>query len=44
MLRHYLDGLAAAGVDAPAWDAAWDDYRRYVAYGLFMWTINPVGA
>lgn len=44
LLRHYLDGLAAAGVDAPVWDAAWDDYRRYVAYGLFMWTINPVEA
>ncbi|NUU25828.1 MAG: phosphotransferase [Streptomycetaceae bacterium] len=44
LLRHYLDRLAAHGVAAPRFADAWDDYRRYVAYGLFIWVINPVEA
>ncbi|MEU8137404.1 phosphotransferase [Streptodolium elevatio] len=44
LLRHYLAALAAAGAAAPGFDEAWDDYRRYVAYGLFIWLINPVEA
>jgi aminoglycoside phosphotransferase (APT) family kinase protein len=44
LLRHYLNALAAAGAAAPAFDSAWDDYRRYVAYGLFIWLINPIEA
>jgi hypothetical protein len=41
LLRHYLGALSAAGVGAPGFDEAWTDYRRYVAYGLFIWLINP---
>lgn len=40
LLRHYLDALAAHGVAAPAFDVAWDAYRREVAYGLFIFLIN----
>lgn len=44
LLRHYLDALAAAGAAAPDFGEAWDDYRRHVAYGLFIWLINPTEA
>jgi Phosphotransferase enzyme family len=40
LLRHYLGALAAHGVAAPGFDAAWEAYRREVAYGLFIFLIN----
>jgi len=41
LLAHYLNVLAGHGVPAPLPSQAWDDYRRYLAYGLFIWIINP---
>jgi aminoglycoside phosphotransferase (APT) family kinase protein len=40
LLRHYLDRLAAAGVDAPSWDAAWLGMRRGIVHGFFLWGIT----
>lgn len=40
LLRHYLAALAREGVEAPAWDAAWLQYRQFIAYGLFIFLIN----
>jgi len=40
LLRHYLDRLASEGVSAPTFDAAWDDYRRAMPYGFFLWGIT----
>ena len=42
LLEFYLDQLAAFGVSAPpSFDAAWLQYRRYIAYGLHIWITNP---
>ena len=35
-----LGGLAAAGADAPDWDAAWLTYRRHFLHGL-LWFLCP---
>ena len=40
LLSHYLDTLAGYGVDPPAWDTAWAEYRRGVTYGLYLWAIT----
>ena len=40
LLAHYLDTLAGYGIDPPAWDTAWTEYRRGVTYGLFLWAIT----
>jgi Phosphotransferase enzyme family len=40
LVRHYLDRLAAAGVDAPSWDDAWAGVRRGMVYGFFLWGIT----
>jgi hypothetical protein len=40
LLEHYLSQLAARGVDAPSFDEAWEDYRRDLAYGYFIFAIN----
>jgi len=40
LLTHYLDQLKANGVDAPAWDEAWNDYRRGIVFGLYMWAVT----
>jgi hypothetical protein len=40
LLRHYLDRLSRAGVEAPAWDEAWQGMRRGVVYGFFLWGIT----
>ncbi|HXY91329.1 MAG TPA: aminoglycoside phosphotransferase family protein [Acidimicrobiia bacterium] len=40
LLGHYLDRLAAEGVSPPSLDAAWDDYRRAILYGFFLWGIT----
>jgi hypothetical protein len=40
LVRHYLDGLAAAGIEPPSWDDAWFGIRRGVLNGLFLWGIT----
>jgi hypothetical protein len=40
LVRHYLDVLASAGVDVPAWDEAWRGVRRGMVHGFFMWGIT----
>ncbi|HYZ99312.1 MAG TPA: phosphotransferase [Acidimicrobiales bacterium] len=43
LLRHYLDGLAGAGVAAPTFDDAWLRYRQNALFGVLMWLITPDG-
>lgn len=43
LLGHYLRELRTRGADAPAFDAAWLDYRRYAGWA-FMWVMCPVDA
>jgi hypothetical protein len=40
LLRHYLEELGSQGVNAPPFDAAWEEYRRAVPYGFFLWGIT----
>jgi aminoglycoside phosphotransferase (APT) family kinase protein len=40
LLTHYLDTLAGHDVEPPAFETAWSDYRRSVAYGFFLWAIT----
>lgn len=40
LLRHYLSELTANGADAPSFDAAWRDYRRFAMWP-FMWVMCP---
>jgi Phosphotransferase enzyme family len=40
LLRHYLDRLGSEGVSPPSFDTAWDDYRRSMPYGFFLWGIT----
>jgi Phosphotransferase enzyme family len=40
LLRHYLDTLTAHGIAAPAFEVAWEAYRRELVYGLFIFLIN----
>jgi aminoglycoside phosphotransferase (APT) family kinase protein len=40
LLQHYLGRLQAHGVRPPSWDEAWDAYRRYLAYGYYLWGIT----
>ena len=40
LVRHYLDQLTAAGVDAPSWDDAWLGVRRGIVHGFFLWGIT----
>ena len=43
LLDHYRDRLRERGiVDAPSRDAAWDAYRRHIAYPLLIWPTNHV--
>jgi Phosphotransferase enzyme family len=42
LLRHYLAELAATGAPAPAFDEAWDLYRRSFAYGYLLWVITMI--
>jgi hypothetical protein len=44
LLAHYLDQLRAGGIDPPAWDAAWDEYRRGIVYGYYLWGITRLVA
>jgi hypothetical protein len=40
LLAHYLDELHGQGVNAPAFDDAWIEYRGGIAYGFFLWAIT----
>jgi Phosphotransferase enzyme family len=40
LVRHYLEQLAAAGVQPPSLDVAWRGVRRGITYGFFMWAIT----
>lgn len=40
LVRHYLDRLKAAGVDAPTWDDAWLGVRRGIVHGFYLWGIT----
>jgi hypothetical protein len=40
LLRHYLDCLAAGGVQAPSIDEAWQGFRRGVLHGFYLWAIT----
>jgi len=44
LLRHYLDARRSRGGEAPAWEAAWDDYRAHLLYGYYMWAITRLVA
>ncbi len=40
LLRHYLDTLAAHGVDAPSWNTAWRAMARGILHGFYLWGIT----
>ena len=40
LLRHYLERLAAGGVDAPPFDEAKRDIRRGMVHGFYLWGIT----
>lgn len=40
LIRHYLDRLSAAGVEAPSWDEAWQGVRRGIVHGFYLWGIT----
>ena len=40
LLRHYLDRLAATGVEPPSWDEAWQGFRRGIVHGFYLWSIT----
>ncbi|WUA11997.1 phosphotransferase [Nocardia sp. NBC_01377] len=40
LLRHYLDTLAAHGVQSPPWDAAWQAISRGILHGFYLWGIT----
>lgn len=40
LVRHYLDRLAAQGVDTPGEDDAWHGLRRGMVHGFFLWGIT----
>jgi aminoglycoside phosphotransferase (APT) family kinase protein len=44
LLRHYLEELAARGVDPPPFDEAWDRYAAGFTWGLFLWTITRISS
>jgi aminoglycoside phosphotransferase (APT) family kinase protein len=41
LLQSYLDELSSLGVDAPAWDEAWERYRQQMPYGIACWMVTP---
>jgi aminoglycoside phosphotransferase (APT) family kinase protein len=41
LLRHYLDELANRGVQPPAWDDAWSQYRAQMVWGIVAWMVTP---
>ncbi|OAA21764.1 phosphotransferase family protein [Frankia sp. EI5c] len=42
LLRHYLDALAAAGVERPSWDEAGLGVRRGALHGFYLWSITSL--
>lgn len=44
LLRGYLGELEANGVDAPAWEDAWDDYTLGFTWGFFLWSITSIAS
>jgi hypothetical protein len=40
LIRHYLERLTAAGVEAPSSDEAWRGVRRGVLHGFLLWGIT----
>jgi hypothetical protein len=40
LLQHYLERLAAHGVNAPSFDTTWLNYRRDIVWGFFIWLLN----
>jgi Ecdysteroid kinase-like family len=40
LLAHYLESLRRHGIDAPAFEPAWEAHRREIAYGLFIFFVN----
>ena len=42
LLERYLVALRAEGIDAPDFEAAWLDYRRSLAWGLFVFLTNEI--
>jgi hypothetical protein len=40
LLKHYLGALSASGAQAPGFDDAWADYRRFCLWP-FMWVMCP---
>jgi aminoglycoside phosphotransferase (APT) family kinase protein len=40
LLQHYLDALRGHGSEAPAFDAAWLEYRCAPVYGYYHWAIT----
>jgi hypothetical protein len=40
LVRHYLDELRAAGVEAPSWDDVWLGVRRGFLHGFYLWGIT----
>jgi hypothetical protein len=42
LLRHYLDRLRAAGVEAPSRDEAWLGVRRGIIHGFYLWGITQL--
>jgi aminoglycoside phosphotransferase (APT) family kinase protein len=44
LLAHYLERLRAGGIEPPAWDDAWDEYRRGIVYGYYLWGITRLVA
>ena len=40
LLKHYLDRLAATGVDAPSWESGRQAVRSGMLHGFFLWAIT----
>jgi hypothetical protein len=40
LLEHYLEQLAASGIEPPAMTEAWDAYCRQLLFGFFVWATN----
>lgn len=43
LLRHHLDHLRALGAQTPAFEDAWDEYRRWPVWGLVCWVVTQDG-
>lgn len=41
LLEGYINKLIQIGVTGMDWQEAWDEYRRFIAYGFFIWIRVP---